>query len=179
MPDWLSDLFTDKPGVPPQLVKASARYREVIIPQQYVARLIGRGGEVIMGIVNQTGADVKIRQETKDLGYSLAVITGSQETMQAAENLVRQKLGLPGTGYASKELPLSTEQASILLRNQGSQLAGIRLRAGGLQVEIRGPLGPGLPHHAVLGPGPQEQLLVAEQLITVCLAEALASAKAR
>jgi len=133
--------------------------------------LIGRGGEVVNGIVNQTGADVKIRQETKPLGYSLCVITGPQDAMQNAEILVRQKLGISGTGVETKELPLTAEQANSLTGPKG--ISDIRARAGGVQVEIKPPEMPGLPHRAVLGPGAQEQLMVAEQLITARLAEAL------
>merc|ERR1712023_117983 len=84
VPDWLSDLVpTPSPG-------AMLRPREVMVPQQFVARLIGRGGEVIMAICNATGADVKIRQETKEMGYSLAVISGSAQAMSLAESMVRQ-----------------------------------------------------------------------------------------
>merc|ERR1719240_1357112 len=105
VPDWLSDLFTPTPPLPQaqnQLMLAEAPlrpyvpYREVAVPQQLVARIIGKGGEVIMAICAATGADIKIRQETKALGYSLAVITGTSSAMEKAEEMVKQRLGLAG-----------------------------------------------------------------------------------
>mmetsp|Transcript_29077 Transcript_29077/g.52989 ORF Transcript_29077/g.52989 Transcript_29077/m.52989 type:complete len:279 (+) Transcript_29077:71-907(+) len=102
VPDWLSDLVpkdgsggSTVPGVPSGVAPLAPR-REVMIPQQYVSRLIGRGGEVIMAICHQTGADVRIRQDTKDLGYSIAVITGTPETASLAEAMVVEKLSAAG-----------------------------------------------------------------------------------
>jgi len=143
-----------------------------MVPQQCVARLIGKGGEVIMGICNTTGADVKIRQETKELGYSLAIITGHPDAMDAAERLVRQKLGLSGTGFASKELTVQSEHVPSIMGAKGANLARIRQQAGNLAIELRPPEMPGMTHTAILGPGSQEQLMVAEQLIMATVAEA-------
>lgn len=104
-PAWLK-------AAPPQLTKGSAApqvpakfvapakrdksipCKEVMIPQQAVSRLIGKGGEHITGICNSTGADVKIQQQTKDQGYSLCIITGPQQAMDLAERLVQQSLQL-------------------------------------------------------------------------------------
>jgi len=100
VPEWLTDLFQapgnvgNGGGQVGGLLRPRMPHREVIVPQQLVARLIGKGGEVIMGICNATGADVKIRQETKDMGYSLAIITGHSDAMDTAEAMVRQKLGV-------------------------------------------------------------------------------------
>lgn len=100
VPDWLQDLVpTGGPPAPGAvatgvgLVQPRQPHREVVVPQQFVSRLIGRGGEAIMGICHATGADVRIRQETKDLGYSLAIITGLPQAMDAAEAMISQKLG--------------------------------------------------------------------------------------
>jgi len=174
-PEWLSDLFVQTcGGGSDQMLRPRVPHREVMVPQQFVARLIGRGGEVIMGICNATGADVKIRQETKEMGYSLAIITGPEEAMANAERMVSQKLGLPVPGIITKEVPLKPEQVNVVIGSKGATLSDIRMRAGGLQIEIRQPEGPGMLHRAVLGPGRQEQLAHAEQLITEKLAEAMA-----
>lgn len=175
VPDWLQDLFggSNAPSnVAGPLLRPRVPHREVMVPQQCVARLIGKGGEVIMGICNQTGADVKIRQETKELGYSLAIITGHPDAMDAAERLVRQKLGLSGTGFASKELTVQSEHVPTIMGAKGGNLARIRQQAGNLAIELRPPDLPGMAHTAILGPGSQEQLMVAEQLIMATLAEA-------
>ncbi|CAJ1347424.1 unnamed protein product [Effrenium voratum] len=180
VPDWLQDLFGGGGGgggaaggnVGGPLLRPRVPHREVMVPQQCVARLIGKGGEVIMAICNQTGADVKIRQETKELGYSLAIITGHPDAMDAAERLVRQKLGLSGSGFASKELSVQSEHVAHIMGPKGSTLARIRQQAGNLAIELRPPDLPGQPHMAMLGPGSQEQLMVAEQLLMATLAEA-------
>ncbi|CAE7416618.1 Khsrp [Symbiodinium natans] len=174
VPDWLQDLFggQNSGNVAGPLLRPRVPHREVMVPQQCVARLIGKGGETIMGICNTTGADVKIRQETKELGYSLAIIMGHPDAMDAAERLVRQKLGLSGTGFASKELTLQSEHVPTVMGPKGTSLARIRQQSGNLAIEIRPPDLPGMPHTAMLGPGSQEQLMVAEQLIMATLAEA-------
>merc|ERR1712194_131694 len=98
VPDWLSDIVPKGNGIgmPVGTGIRGPAHREVLVPQQYVSRLIGKGGETIMGICNSTGADVKLRQETKELGYSLAVITGRPEMVDIAERLVMEKLSLVG-----------------------------------------------------------------------------------
>jgi len=83
VPDWVADLVQGN---------NTASHREVFVPQTCVSRLIGRGGETITAICNQSGADVKIRQETKELGYSIAVLTGRPEGVELAERLVMEKL---------------------------------------------------------------------------------------
>jgi len=176
VPDWLQDLFGGQNSggnVAGPLLRPRVPHREVMVPQQCVARLIGKGGETIMAICNTTGADVKIRQETKELGYSLAIITGHPDAMDAAERLVRQKLGLSGTGFASKELTLQTEHVPTVMGPKGATLARIRQQSGNLAIELRPPDVPGMPHTAMLGPGSQEQLMVAEQLIMAAVATAI------
>jgi len=116
VPDWLSDIVTPAPVVGPGgltgiaplggVQNRSPAHREILVPQQYVSRLIGKGGETIMGICHQTGADVKIRQETKELGYSLAVITGRPEAVDAAERLVFEKLNMVGERFSTAVKPI-------------------------------------------------------------------------
>jgi len=125
-----------------------------------------------MGICNATGADVKIRQETKDMGYSLAVITGHPDAMEKAEVMVRQKLGLSSGGAATKEILIPSEHVGAVIGPKGATIAEIRTRAGGMPVEIRPPDAVGMPHRAILGPGQQEQLLIVEHLLTGKMAEA-------
>uniref|UniRef100_A0A7S1S5D4 K Homology domain-containing protein n=1 Tax=Alexandrium catenella TaxID=2925 RepID=A0A7S1S5D4_ALECA len=171
VPDWLTDLV-QTPAAPAAGAVPRPQRREVMVPQQFVARLIGRGGETIMGICNATGADVKIRQETKEMGYSLAVITGPPDAMEKADIMVRQKLGLSSTGVATKEVPIPAEIVGSIIGPNGATLAEIRAMAGGMPVEVRPPDIAGMPHRAILGPGQQEQLLIVEHLLTGKMAEA-------
>jgi len=137
VPEWLSDLLPRAPAIPtpiivPQVPTVTASGPggcNVMVPQQYVARLIGRGGEVIMGICNATGADVRIRQETKDMGYSLAVITGPPPSVERAEAMVRQKLGIGASEQAPTVAP---EHAAALLASSAAAAHGVPVMATGL-----------------------------------------------
>jgi len=138
-----------------------------MVPQQSVSRLIGKGGEHIMKICNTTGADVRVNQGTKEMGYSLAVITGHPDKVEAAERLVRQQLGLSVTGSASKEVAIPNDHASAVMNS----LAKIRLQSGGCPMDLKNY--PTMGWRAILGPANNEQLMVAEQLLTATLAEAM------
>eukprot|EP00931_Biecheleriopsis_adriatica_P021586 TRINITY_DN14078_c0_g2_i1.p1 TRINITY_DN14078_c0_g2~~TRINITY_DN14078_c0_g2_i1.p1 ORF type:complete len:380 (+),score=71.84 TRINITY_DN14078_c0_g2_i1:32-1171(+) len=163
VPDWLADLVG---GSSVSAQQARGSRREVIVPQQNVARLIGKGGENITAITNMTGAEVKVNQGSKEMGYSLAIITGHPDAVDNAERLIRQKIGISATGSATKEVPILPEHVSAV------SASAIRLRQQcGCQVEIRHI--PGAGHRAIIGPGTQEQLMVGEQLLTATVAQAV------
>mmetsp|Transcript_8954 Transcript_8954/g.23310 ORF Transcript_8954/g.23310 Transcript_8954/m.23310 type:complete len:868 (+) Transcript_8954:224-2827(+) len=170
----------DPAQVGPKQLQASSqvppggyRYKEILVPQQFVARLIGKGGTVVQSIHQQSGADIKIRQETQAFGYSKAIVTGAAAAVEAAEQLIQKTLGISGEpGFAKKELDVAAEHVSALIGPAGSIIQDMRARAGGLQIEIRGPQVPGAaPHKAILGPGRADQISIAEQLILQKVAE--------
>eukprot|EP00438_Fugacium_kawagutii_P001097 Skav212308 [mRNA] locus=scaffold1913:71182:79609:- [translate_table: standard] len=87
--------------------------------------------------------------------------------MDAAERLVRH-----AGCTVPQELTVQSEHVPTIMGAKGTNLARIRQQAGNLAIELRPPDLPGQPHTAILGPGSQEQLMVAEQLIMATLAEA-------
>jgi len=75
-----------------------------------------------------------------------------------------KKISLAGPGYSTREVPIPAEYVETLIGPKGA-VAEIRMHSGGLQVDVRPPLGPGLPHRAVLGPGREWQLTAAQSLL--------------
>lgn len=159
VPDWLTDLVNNG---------QSASRKEIMVPQQQVSRLIGKGGETIMNICRSTGADVRVNQGNKEMGYSLAVITGHPNNVEAAEMQVRQKLGLSVSGTVSKEIPILPEHATAVVNS----LVRIRQAAGGCSIDLKNV--PGTGFRAIVGPGTREQIMLVEQLLTAALAESIA-----
>lgn len=176
VPEWLQDLFRpSKPLPPPEALRPKGPHKEITVPQQLVARLIGRGGEIINRISQQSGAEIKVRQETKDLGYSLCFITGSPAAMEAAEFLVHQRVGGGGGsgGLRVEELVIPGDHVGGIIGPKGSCITDVRARAGGLQIELRPTETPGQgPYRATLGPGTPEQLALARRLLLERVASA-------
>eukprot|EP00927_Polykrikos_kofoidii_P058987 TRINITY_DN5394_c0_g1_i4.p1 TRINITY_DN5394_c0_g1~~TRINITY_DN5394_c0_g1_i4.p1 ORF type:complete len:784 (-),score=167.85 TRINITY_DN5394_c0_g1_i4:73-2316(-) len=65
---------------------------EVRVPQQFVGWLKGSHGRQIVEIETRTGAHISIDQSTKELGYSRAVITGSDEAVASAAGAIHEEL---------------------------------------------------------------------------------------
>lgn len=58
-------------------------------PQSGVGKVIGRRGEAIAGVQAQTGCSVQVDQATKDLGYSLLILSApTEESLQRGMLLV-------------------------------------------------------------------------------------------
>lgn len=72
---------------PPVRVKA-----EMAIPQNLVGWLIGRAGQSIQQIRDQSGAAVFLDQHTKEQGYSTFRITGCERSVAEAKSFVEEKL---------------------------------------------------------------------------------------
>jgi len=157
VPSWIADLIGN----------AKPSRREIMVPQPSVSRLIGRGGEHITTVCRTTGADVRVNQGTKDAGYSVACITGHPDKVEVAERMVRQMLGLSVTGTASKEIAIPNEHAQAVMNS----LSRIRTQSGGCPMDLKSY--PTMGWRAILGPASNEQLMVAEQLLTAALAEAM------
>lgn len=65
---------------------------DIPIDQSAVGMLIGRGGETVRLIKEQSGATMVINQSTKDAGYSIARLAGTPEAIARAAKLVARKL---------------------------------------------------------------------------------------
>jgi len=66
---------------------------EMMIPGNLVARIIGKGGEVIKALQEETGAKIVIIQDSREYAMEKPLrITGSVEVVEAARNRVEQVL---------------------------------------------------------------------------------------
>merc|ERR1712054_402913 len=72
---------------------------EFQVEQRFVGSLIGRGGESVKSIMQQTGASVSIDQSTKDMGYSTVRIlcgSGADKARAVIEAKVQEIKGPDG-----------------------------------------------------------------------------------
>lgn len=65
---------------------------EIPVEQKVVGWLIGRGGETVRQIKDQSGATMVINQNTKDAGYSTVRLGGSPEAIARARAIVMRKI---------------------------------------------------------------------------------------
>jgi len=77
---------------------------EFAVEQQWVGLLVGTRGTGIREVESASGAKVSISQETKDLGYSVVRITGSEQQITHASELINKKLELVNPLAASAAL---------------------------------------------------------------------------
>jgi len=63
-----------------------------VIEQKCVAYLIGKGGQALAAINAAAGVSTQIDQSTKQFGYSMANIYGTEEGTAKAKLILRQKI---------------------------------------------------------------------------------------
>ncbi|CAK0795632.1 unnamed protein product [Prorocentrum cordatum] len=91
VPDWRRDQF-QAPEAPP-MPRIGPGQRNVKVPQQCVGKILGKMGASVNEMQAQTRCDIKMNQDTKEHGYSFAVIT-SVEDLDACEKLILDLLCL-------------------------------------------------------------------------------------
>jgi len=65
---------------------------QVRVEQKWVGWLLGKSGQVMKEIEQQSGARVTVDQSRKDLGYSMVCMTGSWDCVGRAKHLVMDKI---------------------------------------------------------------------------------------
>jgi hypothetical protein len=125
----------------------------------------------------ETGATIAMRHDTAHLGYSLAVISGSPVSIQAAEMLLNKELGLgdagstqagPG-GLHTREVEVPKKHIHRIIGQGGLVHSNLWLGAGNCPVGIKDSLHgdrrlPGMDI-VVVGPACMEHIVPAAQLI--------------
>jgi len=106
---------------------AHAAAFEFKIEQQHVGFLIGKGGETLRGIKDQTGANVVIDQATKDMGYSLVKILPGPGA-DAARLHVEAKLKQVET--LVEEYPVDMHAVGLLIGRGGEFVRSLRDQTG-------------------------------------------------
>jgi len=84
-------------------VDKGPREVEIQVDQQWVGWLLGGRGKTMRDIENDSGAQVKIDQSTKDHGYSIVRITGHPTAVSHAEKRIQASLATVSGGIAGAE----------------------------------------------------------------------------
>lgn len=107
---------------------------EFKVEQSFVGWLIGRGGETVKQIKEQTGAAVVIDQATKDLGYSVVKIMPGPGA-EAARSLIETKLAqVEAYGSTIQEIPVDQTAVGLLIGRGGETVRQIKEQSGATMV---------------------------------------------
>lgn len=108
------------------------------IEQKWVGWVLGKGGMVCREVEAETGAQVRIDQGTKSLGYSIVHITGSHASVQAAKLRVFETLdkvgGRPGLNHTA-EFAVEQQWVGLLVGTRGTGIREVE-SASGAKVSI-------------------------------------------
>jgi len=112
VPDWVRDLVEEprppppvpasqlppmpQMGGPPSGPVSNPGARTVIVPQQFVSKVLGFGGCTVNEIQLKTKTYIKMNQDTRPQGYSTAIITSTLyndvEALDKAEAMIRERI---------------------------------------------------------------------------------------
>jgi len=90
-------------GGPPNMSASD----EVLVSQNFVGFLIGRGGEALRSIKEATGAIVVLDQTTKDQGFSVVRISGDPSVIAHAKSIVENRVAQAEAVEAGRQPPES------------------------------------------------------------------------
>lgn len=194
VPDWLRDQFVVPVVVPEPTVGAGQR--KVKVPQQCVGRILGKMGSTINEIQDASNTDIKLNQDTKDAGYSYAIVTsttGDEAALDKAEQMITEKiagappvaarpLGMPPPfapvaaaapmalpGQETKEIFVDKCHVGRLIGKGGEYIRSMTNDAGcNIQIDQNQP---GEQALVSIGPGTLEQVAKAEELVHAKIAE--------
>merc|ERR1719440_1708118 len=169
-------MLLPNPGEPEPL---APNQRQVKVPQYLVSRVLGKMGATINDMQEQSKCEIKVNQDTKDQGFSIAIVSGTMapgSDPDMAERLIREKidersdrLGGPGT-EANPNEPRTTKEMKVedhcvgkLIGKGGENIKSMTSEAG-CNIQIK-QVGGGAPADVTLGPGTEAQLATAERLI--------------
>eukprot|EP00930_Biecheleria_cincta_P091392 TRINITY_DN80953_c0_g1_i1.p1 TRINITY_DN80953_c0_g1~~TRINITY_DN80953_c0_g1_i1.p1 ORF type:complete len:317 (+),score=53.62 TRINITY_DN80953_c0_g1_i1:30-953(+) len=154
VPDWLSDLVAPAP--------APAKPLEV--PQTLVPMLTD---SLMRQVTLSTGAQLNLRQDTRNLGYSLVLFSGPAPATEKARQMLQENLGLTGAQSVRKVVQLQAyhPHAFRALEHAVSEMQ--KLAA----VQLYWPETPGAPIKAALGPAPVAHVAATEASLRKSLRE--------
>lgn len=103
---------------------------EFQVEQSFVGWLIGRGGETVKQIKEQTGAVVVIDQATKDYGYSVVKIMPGPGAERARELIETKLTQVEGYGATAHEIPVDQAAVGLLIGRGGETVRQIKEQSG-------------------------------------------------
>lgn len=158
------------------------------IPQNCVGKILGKMGATVHEIEDQSKCHIKINQDTKEAGFSFAIVTnnGSDESaLDAAERLINEKIAesnaaksgavltnqMLGAGKEVKELRVDDIYVGGLIGRGGENIKSMTAEVG-CKIQIN-QKGGGEQASVVIGPGSVEQIAKGEKLVEDKCAEIL------
>jgi len=146
---------------------------EIKVDQNNVGYILGKGGETLRAIRQESGANLSIDQSTKEMGFSVVKIVGSEQAKKHAAELVNTKMAELRSGR-SHAAEYRVEQAFVgwLIGKGGETVKTIKEQSGANVVIDQSTKDHGFSTVRVLqGPGSE----MAREMIEVKLREVQAS----
>uniref|UniRef100_A0A674JR65 Far upstream element-binding protein 1 n=1 Tax=Terrapene triunguis TaxID=2587831 RepID=A0A674JR65_9SAUR len=142
--------FKDQPDakkVAPQNDCKSVMTEEYKVPDGMVGFIIGRGGEQISRIQQESGCKIQIAPDSGGLPDRSCMLTGTPESVQSAKRLLDQivEKGRPtpgfhhgdGPGNAVQEIMIPASKAGLVIGKGGETIKQLQERAGVKMVMIQ------------------------------------------
>ncbi|KAE8609464.1 hypothetical protein XENTR_v10011817 [Xenopus tropicalis] len=141
-----NDSFT--PSMPPMhQQQRSVVTEEYKVPDGMVGFIIGRGGEQISRIQQESGCKIQIAPDSGGMPDRSCMLTGSPDSVQAAKRLLDQivEKGRPtpgfhhgeGSGNAVQEIMIPASKAGLVIGKGGETIKQLQERAGVKMVMIQ------------------------------------------
>ncbi|XP_053324831.1 far upstream element-binding protein 1 isoform X2 [Spea bombifrons] len=137
---------------PPPMPAMHQQQRAVVteeykVPDGMVGFIIGRGGEQISRIQQESGCKIQIAPDSGGLPERSCMLTGSPDSVQAATRLLEQivEKGRPtpgfhhgdGSGNAVQEIMIPASKAGLVIGKGGETIKQLQERAGVKMVMIQ------------------------------------------
>lgn len=111
---------------------------EIRVEQSVVGFLLGKGGETLKTIRQDSGASLTIDQSTKESGFSIVKIVGDTQSKLKAQDLVNMKLDevkprdgtMSSTGDFAAEFKLEQKLVGWLIGKGGETVKNIKEQSG-------------------------------------------------
>lgn len=162
MPDWLADLM---PGAAaPAAVPAKA----LEVPQPLVPQVTADKEAMLKSVAAQTGAQLILRQDTRNFGYSLVLFSGAAQATHQARQQLQERLGLTGASSVTITVEFhALTQSTAAFSALSPHVPVIAAKHSMMPIKMFGPdvVGPGMPFRAQIGPGPLATVSMVEQAL--------------
>lgn len=105
---------------------------KVIVPNEKVGLIIGRGGETIRGIQQRTTANVQIPRESDSANPSVRTIeiSGTKESCEAAKKEIESMIENDTRGSGGVSMKIPNDKVGTIIGRGGETIRGIQDRTG-------------------------------------------------
>jgi len=167
VPDWLADLVPKPSGLLPAATLPLGLAKPLEVPQSLVPMLTDA---TIQRISAESGASIILRQDTRNLGYSLVLFSGGSEATQKARDMVQKSCGLTTGPNITKSIELHTYHSSAFYA-MDEAMKEFKNKVAGLPIKLLPPETLGAPFKVNIGPGQVAHVSTAEAMIRKTLRE--------